>query len=67
MTEELARKIIMLRIGNKMHSMRRISEIMCDEHSNYIKEKYNEFDLSLIRGHQWMGEELYQEACELFR
>lgn len=61
MTQAIALRIQELRTGAKTHSWRRISEIICDEFPEYVKEQG--YDLEEIRGNQLHGKyDLCEEA-----
>lgn len=64
MDKEVAKRIRTLRIGPTIHSLRRIAEMIVDEHPNTIIDMGWD-DPSTVRGNQLLGQELCAVAAKV--
>lgn len=64
MTQKVAQRIADLRLGKPQHSLRRIAEIIYDEHPESIKGLGWRLSKG-VRGNQMLGQDLCQKAAEV--
>lgn len=68
-TEEIAKYVAVLRMGNPQHSLRRIAELVCDNYPEWVDEEYGDKNGSPahldLRGNQLMGKDLVEMAGEV--
>lgn len=59
----IAERIKTLRTGNRIHSWRRIAEVICDEFPDFVEETYG--SIECIYGNQLYGKEMCQDARDV--
>ena len=62
MTKQVARRVHQLRTGPVQHSLRRIAEVICEEHPDYIIAEYGQGSEAHLHGNQLLGYELVSDA-----